>query len=68
MKTSEYYATNCFFGISTRDGAKSLIEIIQTDALQWAAEQIITDGNPDVARDKIMRKIDDVAAMPNEKS
>ena len=45
-----------------------LVKIIQTDALKWAAEQITTDGNPDVARDKIMRKINDVAALPNVES
>ncbi len=48
--------------------ALKLFRSIQTDALKWAAEQITTDGNPDVAREKIMRKINDVAAMPNASS
>lgn len=58
MKTAEYYATNCFFGISTIDGAKSLIEIIQQDALRWASEQIVSDGNPDIALGNILYKIE----------
>ena len=48
--------------------ALKLFRSIQADALKWAAEQITTDGNPDVARDKIMRKIKDVAAMPNDQA
>lgn len=30
------------------------IRDVQADALKWAAEQIITDGNPDIARAKIL--------------
>lgn len=40
------------------------INAIQRDALVWALDQIVTDGNPDVARDKITDKINQLLKHP----
>jgi len=62
MKTSDYYAANRIFQRTSKDSAKKLIEAVQIEALAWAAHQIVTDGNPDVARDKITQKIQELIA------
>lgn len=36
--------------------AKKLMQL-QIEALRWAVDQVIPDGNPDNAREKIMGKI-----------
>ena len=65
---------NEWWEIIQRNGAKvaitTTVEIkqIQADALKWAVEQVETSESQNIARERIMRKINDVAAQPNEKS
>lgn len=68
MKTADDWTDRLDFGLFHRMSktgadpllwgeARSVIKQIQAEALKWAADQIITDGNPDVAREKIMQQI-----------
>lgn len=44
------------------------VNAIQRDALRWASEQIISDGNPDIARDKITSRIEQLAKPAKHQS
>lgn len=57
MKTpNQWSEDDRLFPLTSKDAAAIARDII-ADALSWAAEQIVEDGNPACAKDKILRAI-----------
>lgn len=58
MKTANRWLADNVY--SLKGVTESSVREIQADALRWASEQIVEDGNPAFAREKISRKLQEL--------